>query len=46
MRRKNTLKVVLTLASVQLLVVTGAFALTPRGGVGQEAVLRREFVSQ
>ena len=28
MRRKNTLKLVLTLASMQLLVVTGAFALT------------------
>ncbi len=36
MRRKNTLKVVLTLASVQLLVVTGAFALTPKEELGKK----------
>lgn len=35
MRRKNTLKVVLTLASVQLMVVTGAFALTPKEELGR-----------
>jgi len=37
MRRKNTLKLVLTLASAQLLIVTGAFAadLTPKEELGK-----------
>jgi len=35
MRRKNTLKLVLTLASAQLLIVTGAFALTDQEQLGK-----------
>jgi len=47
MRRKNTLKVVLTLASAQLLVVAGAFALTPQAELtDQEALGKALFFDE